>query len=334
MKVITTSLENERFIVMVTLEASEVREYLDRAGKQIASTRGIPGFRPGHAPRNMVERSVGKDVVHDQAAKIITQEVLEQVFSSPNQVTIENSVYSFSEDNTSSIEITAILSTGTSGKESEKSGEKQDEIIDISEEIDTEAIINKASSSNTLWICTRCNTENPLFTKYCLKCGNQLTKICPECNQNTSLVSTGICGECGYDYETAAQRKHYANQIEDLEQKLTTKVSESNEIKQKLNTSSSMGIGGSLVILAFLCPPMCIVFNLPRIYNDPKNVTILWTISIVIFLLPGIVTLFMVSQERKRWEGQVKILDEELMITAGELVKLNAIYSGIKPKNV
>lgn len=63
-----------------------------------------------------------------------------------------------------------------------------------------------ANRGTSLWACPKCQAENPANTKFCFKCGTQLVRTCPECNHETSLVATGMCGNCGYDYSTAVRR--------------------------------------------------------------------------------------------------------------------------------
>lgn len=53
--------------VRVEVEPEEVERALDRASRQIARRLSIPGFRPGRAPRALVERRVGKEAVAEEA---------------------------------------------------------------------------------------------------------------------------------------------------------------------------------------------------------------------------------------------------------------------------
>jgi hypothetical protein len=69
-----------------------------------------------------------------------------------------------------------------------------------------------------LWACAKCGTDNPSQTKFCFKCGNQLVRACPECRKETSLIATGMCGECGYSYDRALQRQELRQQIATLQQ--------------------------------------------------------------------------------------------------------------------
>ncbi len=47
----------------------EWEKYLDQAAKEVSEEIKIPGFRPGNAPRNLVEQKVGKGVLLNNAAE-------------------------------------------------------------------------------------------------------------------------------------------------------------------------------------------------------------------------------------------------------------------------
>lgn len=68
-----------------------------------------------------------------------------------------------------------------------------------------------------LWACPKCQAENPPSTKFCFKCGTQLVRLCPECKGETSLIATGMCGNCGYKYDVATRREELRQQNVGLE---------------------------------------------------------------------------------------------------------------------
>lgn len=75
-----------------------------------------------------------------------------------------------------------------------------------------------APTGTALWTCPKpgCGADNPPNTKFCFKCGTQLVRECPECGRTSSLVATGFCGECGYQYEIAAERRQQRADVERL----------------------------------------------------------------------------------------------------------------------
>jgi len=52
----------------VVCSPEQVSDAFDRALKAISKEVRLPGFRPGHAPKHMVEKMVSKDELYNQAA--------------------------------------------------------------------------------------------------------------------------------------------------------------------------------------------------------------------------------------------------------------------------
>lgn len=64
-----------------------------------------------------------------------------------------------------------------------------------------------AQQAPGLWACPKCKTDNPPQAVHCFKCGTQLVQKCPECEGVSSLISTGMCGNCGFHFEVATKRR-------------------------------------------------------------------------------------------------------------------------------
>ncbi len=60
----------------ITCEPEQVKEGFNKAFKQIAKKVRLPGFRPGHAPRAVVEKFVSKEEVAEQAMDGIVRQAL------------------------------------------------------------------------------------------------------------------------------------------------------------------------------------------------------------------------------------------------------------------
>ncbi len=74
-------LENNRVAIEVGLGADEVAEALGKAYKRVARKVKIPGFRPGTAPRSVLEARFGKEVLYEDAADIIVPEAYRQALA-------------------------------------------------------------------------------------------------------------------------------------------------------------------------------------------------------------------------------------------------------------
>jgi trigger factor len=64
-----TKLKNSEVEIKVTVPFDEWKKYLDQAVSDLSKDIKFPGFRPGKAPKNMVEEKVGKGAILQQAAE-------------------------------------------------------------------------------------------------------------------------------------------------------------------------------------------------------------------------------------------------------------------------
>lgn len=77
----TELLGQEQNIVRIKLEieADEFRKALNKALNELSQQVSIPGFRKGHAPRNVLEMRFGRDAVNNEALDKIMHEELSQI---------------------------------------------------------------------------------------------------------------------------------------------------------------------------------------------------------------------------------------------------------------
>lgn len=69
MKVSAEKLEGSKVVLTVEAPSSVVDESLDKAYKSVVKRINVPGFRRGKAPRMILERYFGKEVLYDEAMK-------------------------------------------------------------------------------------------------------------------------------------------------------------------------------------------------------------------------------------------------------------------------
>lgn len=66
-------LEKSRIEIKITVPSAEWEKYLDVVASEVSKEIKVQGFRPGKAPRNLVEQKVGKGVVLNGAAEKAVQ---------------------------------------------------------------------------------------------------------------------------------------------------------------------------------------------------------------------------------------------------------------------
>lgn len=79
MKVTTEHAPNCQAIVTVEVDEDQVTSAMKRAAQKLSRARPIPGFRPGKAPYEYIERLVGKDNLREQVIDEVAQAIYKQV---------------------------------------------------------------------------------------------------------------------------------------------------------------------------------------------------------------------------------------------------------------
>ena len=69
MKSTLDKTENRMSYLTVVTEASELEEYMEKAYQRLVKRTEIPGFRKGNAPRDILEKHVGREKLIEDAIK-------------------------------------------------------------------------------------------------------------------------------------------------------------------------------------------------------------------------------------------------------------------------
>jgi trigger factor len=71
MKLISNKTEKRTAYLTIEMEPDELEGYLENAYKRMVDKVDIPGFRKGKAPREVLEKQVGRDKLLEEAKKEI-----------------------------------------------------------------------------------------------------------------------------------------------------------------------------------------------------------------------------------------------------------------------
>ncbi len=77
MQVNVTPQENSKVLLEITVDPAEVKTAWDNAYKKLARAIRIPGFRPGRAPRALVERYAGEAALREEALEALLPTALD-----------------------------------------------------------------------------------------------------------------------------------------------------------------------------------------------------------------------------------------------------------------
>lgn len=84
MKIETQPLEDHQVKLTVEFEPEPIEEARRQAARKIAKRTKIPGFRPGKAPLNIVQRFVGEDVLLEESLEILINDQYPKIIEEAN----------------------------------------------------------------------------------------------------------------------------------------------------------------------------------------------------------------------------------------------------------
>ncbi len=79
MKIDQKPLEDHQIHLTVEVDSDRLQDARRRAARKIAQRIKVPGFRPGKAPYNVIEKQVGPEAIEDEALDIVLDDVYPQV---------------------------------------------------------------------------------------------------------------------------------------------------------------------------------------------------------------------------------------------------------------
>ena len=78
MKVSTEKLPESQVALQIEVDDDRLQKAIDSAYRRMASKAKIPGFRPGKAPRAIVERHFGEETIRQEAIDRLMPEVYQE----------------------------------------------------------------------------------------------------------------------------------------------------------------------------------------------------------------------------------------------------------------
>lgn len=78
MKVSAREIERSQVVLEVEVEPDRVERALDQAYRRIVNRIKVPGFRPGKAPRPIVERMIGREALLEEAIERLVPDVYDE----------------------------------------------------------------------------------------------------------------------------------------------------------------------------------------------------------------------------------------------------------------
>ena len=93
MKVSTQEIEKSQVVVEIEVDPPRLDRAMDQAYRRVAGRLRVPGFRPGKAPRPLVERMVGRESLLEDAIEHLVPEVYREAIDQENLYPIEEAAF-------------------------------------------------------------------------------------------------------------------------------------------------------------------------------------------------------------------------------------------------
>jgi trigger factor len=93
MKVSTEKLPESQVALQIEVEEERLQKAIESAYRRLAAKAKIPGFRPGKAPRAVVERHYGEETIRQEAIDRLMPEVYKEALEQENIDPIDKALY-------------------------------------------------------------------------------------------------------------------------------------------------------------------------------------------------------------------------------------------------
>ncbi len=90
MKVTTETLADRQVVLNIEVDGTDVEDSLNQTYKKLVQRVRIPGFRPGKAPRAILQSYLGKDAMLDEALDELAPKVVKKAIEEQKLDTIDN----------------------------------------------------------------------------------------------------------------------------------------------------------------------------------------------------------------------------------------------------
>ncbi len=77
-------------VIEVTISVEEMEKYIQSTSQKMAQNMNIKGFRPGNAPFDVIENTVGKEKLFEEAAKDAVQDTYPKIIEEKNLFTLSS----------------------------------------------------------------------------------------------------------------------------------------------------------------------------------------------------------------------------------------------------
>ena len=92
-KVSTEKLPESQIALQIEVDDDRLERAMDSAYRRLANRVKIPGFRPGKAPRAVVQRHLGEDAIRQEAIDRLMPELYKEALAQESIEPIDRAIY-------------------------------------------------------------------------------------------------------------------------------------------------------------------------------------------------------------------------------------------------
>ncbi|CAN5471864.1 trigger factor [soil metagenome] len=150
MKLTVERLPESQVLLDIVADDHEVSEAMEKAYRQVARTIRVPGFRPGKAPRHMIDRLYGADVYMQEAHRVVVDKLYQEAVKQEEIIPVGQPSVEITEVEPLQFKITVpVFPTIEVGDYLSVRAEPRDAAV---EDSDIETVLERLQKTNSPWV--------------------------------------------------------------------------------------------------------------------------------------------------------------------------------------
>lgn len=150
MKLTVERLPESQLLLDIVADDQEVNEAVEKAYRSVSRQIRVPGFRPGKAPRRIIDRLYGPDVYMQEAHRVVVDKLYQQAVKQEEIIPVGQPSVEITELEPLQFKITVpVFPTIEVGDYLSVRAEPRDAAID---ESDVDAVLERMQKSNSPWV--------------------------------------------------------------------------------------------------------------------------------------------------------------------------------------
>lgn len=159
MKLTVERLPESQLLLDIVADEKEVNEAMDRAYRTVSRQVRVPGFRPGKAPRNVIDRLYGREIYMEEAHRVVVDKLYREAVKQEEIIPVGQPSVEITEVEPLSFKVTVpVFPTIEVGDYQSVRVDPRDAAVN---ESDVEEVLSRLQKSNSPWVAVE-EDRNPV----------------------------------------------------------------------------------------------------------------------------------------------------------------------------